>query len=396
MKSMRGLFFSAALLAAAQQAPAQVPDRIRLGVIVSVTGPGVATDLSMYKGVQLAVQEINKAGGIAGKPVEMVVGDSQSDPTNTVNETRRLIGPEHVQVIFGPVSSQLTLAVAPIMTQSRIFNVSASGTTELTPEKSPYGFSVIPPADVQARVMVDYAVDVLKAKSLAMIGDNGAQTKAAIGAAEAYSKQRSVKWLGVQEHQFRDTDMTPQMLNLRRAGPDVVLMWPNTGEDQALIVKARDDLGWKVPLVNGGGSGLLVVPAKKVYDKATDNIPSPMLKSWTYCQGEPAGSSELVKFKERLREFTGAEYPRLAPNYAAWSYDGIYAIKAAIEGAKSVDGAVLARWMEENSGSVKAVSGSFKASRQTRFLFSDPSSIVMVVDQDKPRSDGAYRRITGC
>jgi len=386
----------AVVAAFATQAGAQVPDRIRMGMIGSMTGPGAATDFSVIKGVQLAVQEINKAGGIAGKQIDLVIGDSQADPTTSVNEVRRLVGPERVHVLIGPFSSQLTLAVAPVLNQARLASISTSGSTELTPEKSLYHFSIIPPADVQAFVMVDHAVDVLKAKSVAMIGDNGAQSKAAAAAAEAQAKRRGIQWLGYQEHQFRAADVTPQMLNLRRANPDVLLMWPNTGEDHAQIVKARDEIGWKVPTVNGGGTALNVAPAKKVYARAYEGIPSTMLRSWTYCEGDAVGAGELVKFKDRMRAYAGNDYARIAANYSAWTYDAVYAFKAAIEEAKTVDGPRLTAWFEENSPKIKAVSGSLKASKQSHFLFGDPKAIVMVVDTDKPRSDGYYRRITGC
>jgi hypothetical protein len=83
-------------------------------------------------------------------------------------------------------------------------------------------------------------------------------------------------------------------------------------------------------------------------------------------------------------------------NYAAWTYDAVYAFKAAIEATKSVDGPTLATWFENNSDKIKAVSGPLKASRTSHFLFGDPKAIVMVVDTDKPRSDGYYRRITDC
>ena len=144
------------------------------------------------------------------------------------------------------------------------------------------------------------------------------------------------------------------------------------------------------------GTAIQVAPAKKVYANSFKDLPSTMLNSWTYCQGEPIGGGELVKFKDRLKADTGDTYARLAPNYAAWTYDAVYVLKAAIEGAKTVDGPTLTRWLEENSQRIKAVSGSFAATKANHFLFSDPKAIVMVVDTDQPRADGAYRRITGC
>lgn len=386
----------AVVAAFATQAGAQVPDKIRMGMLATLSGPGAATEFSIVKGMELAVDEINKAGGIAGKQIELVRGDAQADPTTTVNEARRLTGSEKVHVVLGPFLSQLGLAAAPVVTQAKVASIVTVGSNEYTAKIAPYSFSIIPPADVQAVAMVDHAIAVHKAKTIAFIRDNGAQSKAAMEAARAHAKSKGLKWVGDAEFQYRASDVTPQILSLRRTNADTLLMWPGTGEDHALIVKARDEVGWKVPIINGGGTALNVAPAKKIYEKAFDGIPSTMLKSWTYCEGDPIGQGELVKFKERMRAFAAADAARIAANYAAWMYDGVYVLKAAIEATKTVDGPKLAAWIESNADKVKAVSGPLKATRQSHFLFGDPKAIVMVVDTDKPRSDGYYRRITGC
>jgi len=261
-------------LALAHAASAQIPDRIRMGMLGAVSGPGAATDASVIAGVRLAVKEINAAGGIAGKPIDLVVGDSQSDPTVSVTEVRRLLGPEHIHVLVGPFSSQITLATAPVLNEAKIASISTSGSSALTPQVAQYHFSIIPTSDVQVIAMVNYAVDVLKARNLAWIGDNGGQAKTGLEAARAQAKARGVNLVAEQEFPFRANDVTPQMLNLRRANPDVVLMWPSTGEDHALVVKGRDDLNWKVPIVNGGGTAIQVAPAVKVYADAFKGIPS--------------------------------------------------------------------------------------------------------------------------
>jgi ABC-type branched-subunit amino acid transport system substrate-binding protein len=387
----------AVLALGAMQANAQLPDKIKMGFLITLTGPGAATEYSIGKGVELAVDEINKAGGIAGKQIELIKGDAQADPTASVTEARRLIGQEKVHVMVGPFVSQMVLAVEPIFNEAKIANLVTAGSTDFTPKVAPYGFSFLAPADVQGEVMTDYAISQYKAKSLAFIRDNGAQSKAAMDAARAYAKEKGVKWTGEEEFPYRASDVTPQMLKLRRDSPDVLLMWPGTGEDHALIVKARDDLGWKVPIVNGGGTALNVTPAKKVYEKAYDGIASTMLKSWTYCEGDPIGGGDLLKFKDRLAAFVGPDdAKRVAGNYAAWTYDAVYTYKAAIEATRTVDGPKLAAWIEANASKVKAVSGELKATKTNHFMFSDPRATVMVVDTDKPRSDGQYHRVTQC
>jgi branched-chain amino acid transport system substrate-binding protein len=386
---------AAAALLCATAADAQIPARIRMGMLAALNGPAAATDYSFIAGTRLAVKEINATGGIAGKPIDLIMGDSQGDPTASVTEVRRLVGPEHIDVLIGPINSQIMLAVAQVLNEAKVANIGTSGASSLTPQVAHWNFGIIPTADVQVLAMVDYAVDQLKGKNLAWIGDNGAQALGGMQVAKERAAERKVNLVAVQQIQFHGSDVMPQMLSVKRANPDVLLMWPNSGEDHALIIKARDELGWNIPIVNGGGSALSAATANKVYPNAYKGIPSTMLKSWSYCQGDPLGAGELARFAERLKAAEGDNYAKIGSNYAAWTYDAVYVFKAAIEGAGTVDGPTLTKWIEQNVSKVKGVSGAFAASPSNHFLFSDPNGISMV-DTSAPRADGRYRRVSGC
>ena len=91
-----------------------------------------------------------------------------------------------------------------------------------------------------------------------------------------------------------------------------------------------------------------------------------------------------------------AKYGNMPSEFAAQAYDAVYLAKAAIEGAKSVDGDVLTKWIEQNAKSVKnIVSGSLDANANSHFLLANKEALVFAVDPDKPRADGLFRR-AGC
>lgn len=395
---VRGLVSAAVatLAIGATSVSAQIPDRIKIGQLVSLTGGAASANAVMVAGVKLAVAELNKAGGIAGKPVDLIVADDQSDPTAAVNSARRLATLEKVHVVIGPNISQFALASAPVFNESKTASIAVSGSTALTPQTANYLFSYAPPGDVAARAMVAYAQDTLKAKSIAYIGDNGAQAKIAAEAIKAEAAKRKLTITATQEYEFRATDITPQMLALRRTNPDVLLMWPGVGEDHGLIVKTASDLNWKVRIVNGQATPLHIAAGKKVFADAFKDVASPLPKSWTYCPNEAVGSGALPKFADRLKAAEGENYARLSPLYAAWAYDSVMLAKAAIEGARSVDGVAITRWIEQNAKSFKGVSGPIEASSTDHFLASASDSLVMAVDTDKPRADGLFLRASGC
>jgi branched-chain amino acid transport system substrate-binding protein len=245
--------------------------------------------------------------------VDLIVADDQSDPTAAVNSARRLATLEKVHVVIGPNISQFALASAPVFNESKTASIAVSGSTALTPQTANYLFSYAPPGDVAARAMVAYAQDTLKAKSIAYIGDNGAQAKIAAEAIKVEAAKRKLTVIATQEYEFRATDITPQMLTLRRANPDVLLMWPGVGEDHGLIVKTASDLNWKVRIVNGQATPLHIAAGKKVFADAFKDVASPLPKSWTYCPNEAVGSGALPKFADRLKAAEGENYARLSP-----------------------------------------------------------------------------------
>ena len=103
--------------AIAQKSPIQV------GYLPAITGPSSSTGVGISRGTELAVQEINKAGGIDGRMIEMIVRDTQSDPTKAVNATAELTRAAKVSVVFGPLNSGESLAVVPILARQNILQI---------------------------------------------------------------------------------------------------------------------------------------------------------------------------------------------------------------------------------------------------------------------------------
>ena len=137
--------------------------------------------------------------------------------------------------------------------------------------------------------------------------------------------------------------------------------------------------------------------AKKVYAETFTGLPHTILRNWTYCPNDAVGSGQLPRFAERLKAAEGENYIKLNPLYAAWAYDAMYLAKAAMEATKSVDGPTLTKWIEANAKNFKTgVSGPLDASPTNHFLMSGSETIVLAVDTDKPRSDGLYKRASGC
>ena len=104
-----------AVLASSLARPAiAAKEPIRMGYLPALTGPSSSTGIGINRGVQLAIDEINAAGGIDGRQIELITRDTQSEPTKAVNGAAELAKGEKVSVVIGPVNSGESLAVVPL------------------------------------------------------------------------------------------------------------------------------------------------------------------------------------------------------------------------------------------------------------------------------------------
>lgn len=388
---------SGAALAQASKAAAPAPrgTPIKIGVLTPRSGALGEVGRHNDIGLAFAMKEINALGGIAGRPVELVEADDQSDPTQAVNETRRLITREKVDVIYGPLGSQTGLAVMPILTEAKIASITVVGSTAFTVQAAPYAFSLNPSAETQGIALVDFAVDQMKAKTVGLIHDGGGQAKAASEAMVAHLAKRNIPLAGREEYSNGATDMTPQLLNLRRARPDHLILFAQVGQDTGHVMRNLKEIGWDIKVSGSLGtlSGVKTVLQIAGPD-AYKNLSGTNLKPFGYCANDPVGSAPYTKFLDRLKAFTPNEFAKLSPNLVIYSYDALFLLKAAIEGAKSTAGPAVAAWIEANASKHVGIEGQFSASKTSHFLFGQDNMSIMV-NGDKPRSDGLMRRY-GC
>src|SRR5258708_23209667 len=119
---------------------------IPIGYLPALTGPSWSTGVGINRGIQLAVQEINAAGGIDGRQIELITRDTQSDPTKAVNGAAELTRGQKVSAVFGPVNSGESLAVVPLLARTNTPQVHPCWVDSLTdPKKYPMCYRNPPP-----------------------------------------------------------------------------------------------------------------------------------------------------------------------------------------------------------------------------------------------------------
>lgn len=371
---------------------AQAED-LKIGAITSFSGSGQSLGPAYLAAWQLAMDEVNAAGGLLGRKVVLVSGDTASDPTHGVSELRRLMSNEKVEAILGSVVSQETLPMVPLTTEANLLQVSASASTTLTPEYGPYHFSTSPTGLDQMKANVDYAVDTLGLKKLALISDNGGMSKAAVGEIVAYMTERGVAPVIVQEFAFKAEDMTPQLFSMRNAGAEGVLLINSIGDDSRKFLENRLDIDWMVPiLANQTMSNYAVGNALSIGGEAFENVFSTQNIGMTYCPGDAVGESAFakmaVKAKEKIENVErmgGAE--SLVPPYVM-----AQVLIAGVTGAGSVEGKAVAAWLE-NAGEIQTIAGPMQVTSSKHF-FPSSTSLAVITKPHEKREDGLSMRAT--
>lgn len=366
-------------------------DVMKIGGVVSFSGSGASLGAVYDAGWKLAISDINAAGGILGRQVELVFGDTQSDPTHAVAELRRLIDNEGIEALLGSVVSQETIPMTTTTTEANMVQVSASASTTLTPDAAPYHFSTSPTGLDQMKANVDYAIDNLGLSKLALISDNGGMSKAAVTEIIAYMEERGAPPVIVQEFAYKAEDMTPQIFSMRKAGADGVLIINSIGDDSRKFLENRLDIGWMVPVLGNLTMGNFAVSNAEIAGaEAFEDVYSTQYVGLTFCPGEDVSDTPFA----RMRENAIATIPELARMGGAEALVSAYTmgemLAKAINGAGTTDGDAVKAWIE-GAGEIETVAGPFMATA-TQHFFPVAETMRVIRNPHVRRDDGLKER----
>lgn len=390
LSSCTALVALTALPAAAQASK----EPIKIGTLFSMTGFGAVVGASSMTALNMVLKDINDAGGLLGRKVVVVQADDQSDATIAVGEAKRLAFREKVDFVVGPAFGTLAIATVPITTEAKIVHLTTAGAAELTPAFGPYHFSNFSSTRAQAEAMVNIALNDLGHKRPALLTDTSANSKGVIVEVKDVLAKRGMKLSGEQAFEPRTPDMTPQILSLRAANPDIIMSVSGSGEDAGLALKTLQDIGWNVRMESIALAFLSTAALKVAGNDAFEKAIGVTFRALTYCPNDPVGASDFAKFVGRIEAFAPDLKGKLAAPNALFTADQVSIIKAAVEATKSTEGPKVAAWIEQNAGSVKTIMGQMQASKDQHIMLS-AGSFVGVTRPDQKRSDGLLRR-AGC
>ena len=226
---------------------------IEIGFFGALTGPEATFALSGRKGSRLAIDEINRAGGVLGKRLELLVEDDHNDPSEAASAVSKLITRNHVVALIGENASSRSLAAAPIAQSYQVPMVSPSSTNVEVTKKGDYIFRVCFIDPNQGKALALFARRHLKAATAAVLVD--AKSDYSVGLAQAFGEhftKEGGRIVAVVKYAEGDSDFSAQLTSIRPEQPDVLFI-PGYYTDAGLIARQAKALGIAATLLGADG-----------------------------------------------------------------------------------------------------------------------------------------------
>ena len=279
---LSGSAVGAVSLASGLAAPAIAQNEpIRIGYLPALTGPSSSTGIGINRGTVMAVEEINAAGGINGRKIELVVRDTQSDPTKAVNAVAELAQRQKVAIIWGPLNSGEALAATPLIARDKVPMLHPCWVDELIDvKKYPMSFRIAPTNTQVGAGANYYVVDVLKLKKVAVISDTTGYGTASVNTYVPMLKAKGAEVVYTNHVDAANPDLKPELLRMQSAGAQAIMPWSVNAGFLSRILNTRGAMGWDVPVVgqttlgSGQTKALLEKPENwnKVYSNNFRNV----------------------------------------------------------------------------------------------------------------------------
>ena len=201
----------------AQQAP------IKIGSVLSLTGPGAGLGQPERSGILLAEKTINDRGGIGGRPIKILIEDDGSKPDLAKSKAENLIFGENVLAFIGPSLTASTGAIASITNAEKMAQVTFTGLGPVIEQSYKMLYHVLPPQILNARAMLEYASKSAKAKKVGVLHDTG-YGQAVLSGLQTLNASYGIEFVSIERFEVGASDVSAQAAKVRASQPDLVFV----------------------------------------------------------------------------------------------------------------------------------------------------------------------------
>jgi branched-chain amino acid transport system substrate-binding protein len=302
---------------------------IKIAVVDAQSGQLSSLGQWEWKGAKLAADEWNAKGGIDGREIQLELFDDQGDPTVGTNLARKIASEGFVAMI-GTAESAVTVAMIPILRQSKIPNITSGQSPAIAATKSPFAFYNGPTSNTYDETLAKYLVDGKGAKKVALISNNGSYGK---GEHDAFTKALADRGITPVDDQVVTTDQkdfSAALTSIRQKEPDVLFVGSEEVE-AGLIVKQARELGIKATIAGAAPMGTPVYLETAGAANAEGTVVSSPYLSNDTDDAARAFAKAYQKANNEQAELHGAK-----------AYDGATIVYTALKNSKGATGQKLA------------------------------------------------------
>jgi len=305
-------------------ASAYAAETIKIGVVSTLTGPYAEWGTFQVNGLQLALEDIKKSGGVLGRPVELRIEDNQSSNPGTVLAFTKLFADPDIKGIVGPIASTQIQAASPAIARSGIPTMIGGTDPSLTRINNKWVFRARPNDLYSSKVIADFGVNTMKFKKWAIV-----HATDAFGQGGAKALTEALQALGItplldQGYTSNSQDFAPIVLAIKKSGAEVLGTYMTVPVDQAIFAKQLRQLGVNIQWI--GSPTTAAVTTRSLAGEA-------LYGAYAVADFNSDANDASRDFTRRYHERYGI-YP---DNFSSWAFDSLHILALAMNTAKSTE-----------------------------------------------------------
>ncbi len=345
---------------------------IKIGALFSVSGPAAFLGEPERNTAQMLVDEINKAGGIKGRKLELIVIDTQGDPAKAVQGANKLIKDDKVVAIIGPSTTGDTMAVIPVVEKAEIPLISCAAGSKITEPVKKWVFKTAQ-NDALAVAKIYEHLKKQKISKIAILTVSDGFGSSGREQLVAHAKEYSMEITSNETYGPKDTDMTAQLTKIRGGDAQAIICW-GTNPGPAVVARNVKQLGIKLPLFMSHG-----VSSKKFIELAGDAAEGIMLPS-----GRVVVASQMTDTdgqKKALLSYISSyknAFKVEGDHFGGHAWDAMMLLKGAIERAGETTPAAI-RDQLEKTAKFAGIGGTFSYSAQDHAGLTKDAFVVVEI-----------------
>jgi branched-chain amino acid transport system substrate-binding protein len=315
MRALSPILLSCFLVVAAVASTDAASGEILIGMDTPMTGPNAANGALWIKAVKLAQKQINTAGGINGKQIAVIIEDDQSTNPGALAAVNRSIEQDKALALLGPTTSTQILAVSDTIRKAAIPTLVGGSAVAVTRQGNPWLFRVRPDDSIVAQGMVKYIKEDMKLAKIGILHDADAFGSGGADLVEKFAIENGLTLVKREKYAGSDRDFTAQLLSLKTAGAEVMVVYATAGPAIAVIQRQYRQIGSPYKFLGSPTSAqentlALSKEAAEGLIAMMDNVPGEALRKYA------------VDYKK--------EYNEELNTFAAFDYDGLNILANAI------------------------------------------------------------------